>query len=330
MEFQIELSALGRLFMLPAAVVDEHLKSLSGDSIKVLLCVYCLGKGKIDSGEISKLSGVSEDNVQTSLETLAGCGLIKLAGFEYKETPFKQTDLKLIGGEKAIKGTQRELKKMARVRYSPKELAQKIDSDSDLKMLCESMEELLAKPLTHSNLGDIVEMYEHLELSPAVIMMIAEYCKGRGKTASAYILKVAANWFEEGISDFESVERKIINSTNYFSFESKLKRIIGIETNTTKKQREFFEKWQMYGFSDDMLELAYDKTVNNCDRFSIAYMNKILTSWFENGIKTPLQAEQENNAHKAESSDKSRERIVDEYEAYLNSLDYSTVNNGGV
>lgn len=331
MEFQIELSMLGRMFMLPAAVVDSCLHDIDGDSLKVLLCVYCLGKPKVTAEEIGSLSGVSEEKVKEALELFAQNGIIKLSGYEYKNTPTKSdvSDLKLIGQPKAIRGTKKKTKKMSTVKYSPKDLAEKLENDKDLKMLCDDMENLLAKPLKHSNLADIIEMYEHLELKPDAIMMIAAYCKKQDKTTTAYILTVAQDWFKEGITDFKSIDRKIITLDTYHSFENRMKRIIGINTNITQEYKEYFELWQKYNFSDAMLTIAYDRTMKHCDnQFGIEYMNQILVSWFENDIKTPEQAENEKQKHKNETDNYKKNEAKDEYQEYLESLDYSTYKRG--
>lgn len=41
----------------------------------------------------------------------------------------------------------------------------------------------------------------------------------------------------------------------------------------------------------DMVELAYDKTVDSIGKVSFNYMDKILRTWFENGIKSAEAAE---------------------------------------
>ena len=47
------------------------------------------------------------------------------------------------------------------------------------------------------------------------------------------------------------------------------------------------------GFSDDMIRLAYEKTVMNTGKVAFNYMNSILKDWAEKGIKTPADTEKE-------------------------------------
>ena len=57
-------------------------------------------------------------------------------------------------------------------------------------------------------------------------------------------------------------------------------------------------------------------------------MNQILVSWFENDIKTPEQAENEKQKHKNETDNYKKNEAKDEYQEYLESLDYSTYKRG--
>ena len=313
MEISLKISAFGRMFMMPASVVDEYLKISTGEQIKVLMCIYCLGSEKIRTEDISAMSGVPEQAVREAVIHFSKLGVFAAEGLTGAEkisepapapvkpvqpAPKTADDLALYGQPEAIRGTSRDTSRDSRVHYTPKELASKIESDNALKALRDEMEQILATPLKPSNVGDIIEMYEHLELDPASIQMIAEYCKSLGKCKTAYILSVAQDWFDEGICNFEQIERKIINMSAYSSLEGRVLRLIGQQGTATKKQREFVHSWQDMGFEFEMIELAYEKNVDQKGKFSFPYMNKILQSWHEKGITTPKQAEQESEDHK--------------------------------
>ena len=338
MEVKIGFSMLGRMFMLPASVVDEYLKISSGDFIKVLLCIYCLGKENADTAELAAMAGVSEQTVKEAIIHFCKLGVISSSGLtgakmsaaaKPEQSPAQvQTqhtdELKLIGGAEPIKGSKRDLAKMSRVRLSPKEIGAKIESDPELKALIENMQTLLAKGLTHSAAGDVIEMYEHMELSPASILMIAEYCKSRDKRSTAYILKVAQEWFDEGITDFDQIEKKIISLTEYGSFENKIKRVLDIQGNTTKKQREFFTHWQQLGFDEDMIRLAYEENMDRKNKYTLAYMNSILEGWAQKGISTPFEVSREQERFKQAQADRSnRGPDLTEFEDFADSIDFT-------
>ena len=340
MEIRVRFSMLGRVFMMPASVVDEYIKISTGEQIKVLLCIYCLGSEAVDTKRIADMSGVSEQGVREAVIHFSKLGVFAAEGITGAEntttqpvSPTEKADekpsqeLKLIGQAEAIKGTSRDTSRDARVRYTPKEIAAKIDADKALSDLMQSMEALAGRQLTHSNIGDILEMYEHLELDPACILMIAEYCKSLGKCKSAYILSVARDWFDEGISEFDSIERKIISLTTYNSFEAKIKRLIGLTSSVTKKQKGYIQTWQDMGFGFDMVQLAYEENIDNTGKLSFAYINKILEEWHKKGIRTPAAAAAEKERFRSQKpvAPEKSGIAVNEVDDFARSIDFDKV-----
>ena len=344
MEIKLTFPMLGRMFMMPASVADEYLKISTGDQLKVLISIYCAGSDRVDTERVAQMTGASEQTVREAVIHFSKLGVFSAQGIEGAkpswegavittesqsaiQTAPKTEDLKLLGQPEAIKGTQRDTSKDSRVHYSPKELAGKIEADPALSALMQDMEGILGTPLKPQNTCDVLEMYEHLEFDPASIQMIAEYCKSLGKRKTAYILKVARDWFEDGVCDFEQVERRIIGMSAYNSLEGKIRRMIGQEGNVTKKQGEFIRSWQDMGFGFEMIELAYEINIDNTGKLSFPYMNKIITGWGEKGIHTPLAAKEEKERFAKSRQDKQHDgsistRAVDDFAA---SIDLSKV-----
>lgn len=300
MEIKLGFSMLGRMFMMPASVVDEYLKISTGEQIKVLMCIYCLGCDTVKTEDIAAMSGVPEQTVREAVIHFSKLGVFTASGITGAQESAKPApvspvqaenkphdDLRLIGQPEAIRGTARDTSRDSRVRYTPKEIAAKIESDGELGALMQEMEKIMGRQLTHSNVGDVLEMYEHLELDPASIQMISEYCKSLDKCKTAYILRVAQEWYDEGVCDFEQIERKIINLGQYNSLEAKIKRLIGLQGTATKKQRTYMHSWQDMGFGFEMIKLAYEETVDNTGKLSFPYMDRILHDWHQKGINTP-------------------------------------------
>ena len=339
MEIKLNFPMLGRMFMMPASVADEYIKISTGEQIKVLLCIYCLGAAVIKTEEIAAMSGVDEQTVREAVIHFSKLGVFSAEGVTGAQpqaqaqpavntSPKAVDELKLIGGAEPIRGTLRDTSRDARVRYTPKEIAAKIEADPALKALCDEMEGILAASLKPAHLGDILEMYEHLELDPASIQMIAEYCKSIGKCKTAYILTVAREWFDEGICGFDMIERKIIGMTAYNSLEGRIRRLIGQEGNATKKQRDFIRSWQDMGFDYEMIKLAYEANIDSKGKLSFPYMNKILISWNEKGIHLPVQVQQEKERYQADKQPVAAGGIsASEVEAFADSIDLSKLSN---
>ena len=60
-----------------------------------------------------------------------------------------------------------------------------------------------------------------------------------------------------------------------------------------EKEREFISAWVEMGLSDELIRLAYERTVYQKKAMNWPYMNKILQSWHQAGYQTPAQVEAE-------------------------------------
>ena len=65
---------------------------------------------------------------------------------------------------------------------------------------------------------------------------------------------------------------------------------IGARALSTNEKKRFAE-WQEFDFSDDILQLGYDRTVDASGKASVNLMHAILKSWHEKGVKTLDDAE---------------------------------------
>ncbi|MBO5670409.1 MAG: DnaD domain protein, partial [Clostridia bacterium] len=70
--------------------------------------------------------------------------------------------------------------------------------------------------------------------------------------------------------------------------EYKIRRLLGLgERALTAKEKEYIETWTaVYAMPMDVITRAYEITVKNIDTPRMSYINKILSGWNENGIRT--------------------------------------------
>ena len=58
-----------------------------------------------------------------------------------------------------------------------------------------------------------------------------------------------------------------------------------------EREREYIAAWVGMGLSDELIRMAYERTVYQKKAMNWPYMNKILLSWHQAGYKTPQQVE---------------------------------------
>ena len=210
---EINLGIFSGVFAVPNAVVDECIKIASGDNLKVLL--YCLrhsgsGGQAVSAGEIARASGISVDNVESSLEfwqqmmgrfslsTESACVSVPVPASVPVSAPSSPDS----GVKKAKALLTRDCQ------FAPTEIADIVKSSKDIEYFFQRAEDLYGKPLTHSQRNSLSVIVEEINMSAAVALMLIEYCFSIKKSNMRYIKKVAENWIEKGIDSVPAAEQE--------------------------------------------------------------------------------------------------------------------------
>ena len=80
----------------------------------------------------------------------------------------------------------------------------------------------------------------------------------------------------------------------------------------TVTEGKYLASWLDMGFGEDCLAIAYDRTVTNTGALKWSYMNKILLSWHEKGIHTPVEVQEKDGRRRsAPPPAKAGEKAID-------------------
>ena len=143
--------------------------------------------------------------------------------------------------------------------------------------------------LTFDDQRTILWIYDHLGMSADIIMMLIAYCCSVGRTNMGYIEKAALDWHEKNIATHEQAENEILLMQRSFTFEAKVQSRLKMQNKLTASQKKYIDEWARMDMSVDLVELAYDKTVDATGKPAFQYMNKILVKWHDNNI-TDMQS----------------------------------------
>ena len=131
-----------------------------------------------------------------------------------------------------------------------------------------------------------------------VILIAARECGHTGKDISD-VLKLLQSWKEKGLESLRDVENYVQSFHDQTSMIRELHRIWGTdEKRIGKADRSLVSKWEHeYGFSREMI--LYTAKLAAEAKLPMAYLDRILTDYKNNGIFTPEQAEREHEKAKA-------------------------------
>ena len=69
-------------------------------------------------------------------------------------------------------------------------------------------------------------------------------------------------------------------------------RVTGVERALTRPELACVDRWKADGISEDLLTLAYEKTVAKINKPHFVYMDKMLAGWQEKGLSTPVEVDE--------------------------------------
>ena len=319
MNYTVNVKQWGRFFSVPCSVVDNYILLSDGDFVKALLCILCSDSQNISTEQLAAKAGISAEKADDAMIHWASLGVISVEKENGKTIEKKEPVItEKNDNTQAIKPKTVDAK--TRVKYTTKEISEKIDGNEELKALFNDIQSVFKRTINATEMASILNLYEYYNFSAASILMIAEYCESIGKGRMAYIETVAKNWFAEGICSYKDVEEQIIKQTKDREFCNKIINAFGIESRLSKRQKEYIHSWEKMGFSVDMIKIAYDKCIDSTNKLNFGYINKILENWAKDNIYTSQQvelADKEFSKNKADIKDnKETSYDLDEWEKF--------------
>lgn len=150
--------------------------------------------------------------------------------------------------------------------------------------------------------------------------MIISYAASVGKVSMRYIERVALDWSDREIDTYEKAETYIKELEQNDKKTRKIRTMLGIQGHApSATEKKYINSWIEKDISLDLIPLAYDKTIVKSGKLSWAYMNKILLSWQEQGIKTEKDVEKADAAfYESQGGKSSSKQIIHQQSAAKN------------
>lgn len=273
MTYRINFNQYANHFALPKEIVSDDLAEMDALYLKTALLIFKNADKHYSVNLLSNLLGQPEKRIEEALSYWVKRGLL-------------------------IEDKQAE--PAANVAVLSKRTVQqrRENTPPELTYLLDCTESLLGRTISPAEYKTIVHVLEYLRLPADVVLMAIDYCITAGKMNARYLEKTCAMWADNGIVTHELAEQYLAFLKQERSNENAVKKLLGIENRAlTEAERGFIRKWfEEYHFSLEMIGAAYERMIQWIGKLSFPYMNKILTSWHEQGFATVEEAESEKKA----------------------------------
>lgn len=198
--------------------------------------------------------------------------------------------------------------------YRAEDIVRRSKEDDAFAAIVAEAQKVLGHVLSSSDLKRLFGIYDYLALPPEVVLELLNYCvsiscspsgEGRRRLSMNFVEKEAFAWVHMEIFTLEQAEEYIQKSQQRRSDIGRISEALGIHGRTlAPSERRFVNAWLDMGFSLEVIELAYDRTVTSTGKLNWGYMNKILQTWYEKKLHTPAEIEANDPRRKPASAAK--------------------------
>lgn len=291
MNYKVNWTIADGAFAVPDCVVDNYIQLASDKAAKVILYIMrhkCISDDNLQEIAAALGKRISADDVEDALSYWEQAGVIcRTDAAPAAVQPPPQS-----AAEKSVVSPKRQMERSAKM-LTPKEIADRVTESSQLNYLFTEAEKLLGRTLTNTEQRTFIWIHDFYSMGCDIIMMLVGFAVSANKYSIAYIERVVQSWNEMGISTHEQAEEQIKSMERHFSLQGQIVSRLKLNRALSKKEQSFVENWSAAGVSIDLVEIAYDKSIDSIHEVSFNYMNTIITNWVQKGIKTPADVERD-------------------------------------
>ena len=181
--------------------------------------------------------------------------------------------------------------------YTEVDVLSAMDTDVDFRALYGEVQRLLGKNLNTEELKILLGFVRYLGLPADVIVLLVCHCKDEARKLGSKrnptlhrIEKEAYKWADMGIDTMEEAAAYVRQQSQRFSQVGRIMEVLQIRgRNLTAPEKRYLKQWLEMGFEEETIGLAYERSCVNTGGLAWPYMNKILTSWHEQGLHSAQQ-----------------------------------------
>ena len=271
MAYTLNISQMQDAFLMPRSVVRKYLKLATPAVVKVILWICCNNTDKILAETAAAELGLDINEVNEALMFWESVGVLN--------------------GEPENGKVAAPLQKAVLRQQKPsrEETARRGLQSKEVAFLLREAEMKFGRTLRQNEISTLVWLYDDEGIPAAAILMIIEYAISENRATIGFVERTAVEWLNRGIAqDVRAVEDEIVKMRLRYSSWGIVQSAMGIERRSpSNSELETAHLWvNEWGYSSEMLKLAYDRCVDATSKFSMPYIRKIIEKWHKSGIKT--------------------------------------------
>ncbi len=265
----------GNILSMASGAADRLLRAGSGDASLLYLYLLKTG-GKYQTASAARALGWEPSRCDAALSLLRSLGLTDAESVPAAPAPAPEPP------EYTAEDINRELENKA----------------STFPALVAEVQRRLGKVLSTADLKSLYSIYDFSGLPPEVILLVVSWCVeeyqrkyGPGRLPRMpQIQREAIRWKERGVDTAECAEAHLKRLAMLRERSVQVLSLLDIRDRPpVAKEKEYIAAWVDMGFPDEVIRMAYERTVMKKQTMSWPYMDSILKSWHQKGLHTAEQ-----------------------------------------
>lgn len=271
--------------------VEPLLADADAADLRVLVyAALCAADGtELEPKDAADALALTESEVRSSIKFWRGAGVFGVS----RRTAADKTTAPAPIADAEERPAGKPLRDKRPMPLSGAELCRVAKTHEEFPALLHAAQQTAGWIFNEGEIGIIAALYTSLHLSDAFILSLISYFVCKKEMPLRYAEKVAYDLCDKGITTPEALEEWLRRREERETTEGFVRRLFGLgQRALTEKEHAAVEAWfTLYGYGEDMVTLAYEKTVNTIGKASVAYAASILRAWHDAGCKTPADVE---------------------------------------
>ncbi len=309
---------------IPFAAVSKLEKATKKD-IKILICLCALGRGASDleaaKRTVVKEQGLSEEDISSSVAFWRGAGIFDIEDGEgstdkISASPAKTAEKTDRQERTPAVSSETKLRHADELpRYTTEELTSILEKRNGLSTLIDACQQLYGKVFNTSEINILIGLSDYLGFDEEYILLLFAHVGKMERKSVRTVEKLAFRFADEDITDADMLREHLSFLEKSEELENKIRATFGINARAlTGKERKLVQKWLgEYKFGIEMIERAYELTIESTQKPSLPYAGAILDRWFKEGIDTVEKIDAELEARAKEKPLSSGSFDTDEF-----------------
>ncbi len=161
----------------------------------------------------------------------------------------------------------------------------------------QAQEIITGRMITPNEYYEYYALMESLKIEPSALIMIIKYCvdlKG-DNVGYAYIITVAKNWAQEGITTAKAMEEKLLGYQKDSESIAIVAKSMGIKRALDTFEKDLYKKWLDMGFLPNVINYVAKLQKKSKNSVNFRYLDAIFEKYFSMRLFDILDIEQYEN-----------------------------------